>query len=141
MLKVVAFMRQVANGYKWGNFRDGSRYRSSLNAIIVYCGKGDFTFDKVTPGWLKGFEIHLRSRGCSWNTVSTYLRTFRAVYITVQSIFEKAPYVPNLFHSVYTGTRADRKRALCEEDIKKVFAKLHSSVATPACDVHKSYLL
>ena len=81
MLKVVAFMRQVANGLQMGgNFGTAHVYRSSLNAIIVYCGKGDFTFDKVTPGWLKGFEIHLRSRGCSWNTVSTYLRTFRAVY-------------------------------------------------------------
>ena len=67
-------------GYKWGNFGTAHIYRSSLNAIIVYCGKGDFTFDKVTPGWLKGFEVHLRSRGCSWNRVSTYLRTFRAVY-------------------------------------------------------------
>ena len=132
MLKVVAFMRQVANGLQMGgNFGTAHVYRSSLNAIIVYCGKGDFTFDKVTPGWLKGFEIHLRSRGCSWNTVSTYLRTFRAVYNRAVDL-QKAPYVPNLFHSVYTGTRADRKRALCEEDIKKVFAKLHSSVATPA---------
>ena len=115
MLKVVAFMRQVANGLQMGgNFGTAHVYRSSLNAIIVYCGKGDFTFDKVTPGWLKGFEIH-----------------FRAVYNRAVDL-RKAPYVPNLFHSVYTGTRADRKRALCEEDIKKVFAKLHSSVATPA---------
>ena len=132
MLKVVAFMRQVANGLQMGgNFGTAHVYRSSLNAIIVYCGKGDFTFDKVTPVWLKGFEIHLRSRGCSWNTVSTYLRTFRAVYNRAVNL-RKAPYVPNLFHSVYTGTRADRKRALCEEDIKKVFAKLHPSVSTPA---------
>ena len=41
--------------------------------------------------------------------------------------------MPHLFRSVYTGTRADRKRALDEEDMKKVFAKLpHSSVVTPA---------
>ena len=73
MLKVVAFMRQVANGLQMGgNFGTAHVYRSSLNAIIVYCGKGDFTFDKVTPGWLKGFEVHLRSRGCSWNTCLLY---------------------------------------------------------------------
>ena len=59
------------------------------------------------------------------------MRTFRAVYNRAVNL-RKAPYVPNLFHSVYTGTRADRKRALCEEDIKKVFAKLHPSVSTPA---------
>ena len=44
-----------------------------------------------------------------------------------------APYVPHLFRSVYTGTRADRKRALCEEDMKKVFTKLpQSSTVSPA---------
>lgn len=132
MLKVVAFMKQVAKGLQMeGNFGTAHVYRSSLNAIIAYCGEGDFTFDKVTPEWLKGFEICLRSRGCSWNTVSTYLRTFRAVYNRAVAL-RKAPYVPNLFHSVYTGTRTDRKRALCEEDMKKVFTKLQSSVSTPA---------
>ena len=39
MLKVVAFMRQVANGLQMGgNFGTAHVYRSSLNAIIVYCG-------------------------------------------------------------------------------------------------------
>ena len=104
MLKVVTFMKQVATGLQVeGNFGTAHVYRSSLNAIIAYCGKADFTFEEVSPEWLKGFEIHLRSRGCSWNTVSTYLRTFRAVY---------------------TGTRADHKRALGDEDMKKVFVKL-----------------
>ena len=95
MLKVVAFMRQVANGLQMGgNFGTAHVYRSSLNAIIVYCGKGDFTFDKVTPGWLKGFEIHLRSRGCSWNTVSTYLRTFRTQELfTLMFLLRGLPFV------------------------------------------------
>lgn len=132
MLKVVAFMKQVTKGLQMeGSFGTAHVYRSSLNAIIAYCGKKDFTFDKVTPWWLKGFEIYLRSRGCSWNTVSTYLRTFRAVYNRAVNL-QKAPYVPNLFRSVYTGTRTDRKRALCEKDMKKVFAKLQSPLSTPA---------
>ena len=45
----------------------------------------------------------------------------------------KAPYVPHLFRSVYTGTRADHKRALCDDDMKKVFARLlQSDAITPA---------
>ena len=133
MLKVVTFMKQVAKGLQMeGNFGTAHVYRSSLNAIIAYRGKGDFTFHEVTPEWLKGFEIHLRGRGCSWNTVSTYLRTFRAVYNRAVDC-RGAVYVPHLFRSVYTGTRADRKRALCDEDMQKVFAKLPSSPAvTPA---------
>ena len=127
MLKVVTFMKQVAKGLQMeGNFGTAHVYRSSLNAIIAYRGKGDFTFREVTPEWLKGFEIYLRSRGCSWNTVSTYLRTFRAVYNRAVDS-GKAAYIPHLFRSVYTGTRADRKRALDTEDMQKVFTKLPQS--------------
>ena len=129
MLKVVAFMKQVAKGLQMGGkFGTAHVYRSSLNAIIAYRGKGDFTFNEVTPEWIKGFEIHLRGRGCSWNTVSTYLRTFRAVYNRAVDC-RGAVYVPHLFRSVYTGTRADRKRALDTEDIQKVFTKLPQSSA------------
>ena len=129
MLKVVAFMKLVAKGLQMGgNFGTAHVYRSSLNAIIAYRGKGDFTFNEVTPEWIKGFEIHLRGRGCSWNTVSTYLRTFRAVYNRAVDC-RGAVYVPHLFRSVYTGTRADRKRALDTEDIQKVFTKLPQSSA------------
>ena len=78
MLKVVTFMKQVAMGLQMeGNFGTAHVYRSSLNAIIAYCGEEDLLFSEVTSEWLKGFEVYLRSRGCSWNTVSTYLRTFR----------------------------------------------------------------
>ena len=129
MLRVVAFMKQLADGLQMeGNFGTAHVYRSSLNAIIAYHGKGDFTFNEVTPEWIKGFEIHLRGRGCSWNTVSAYLRTFRAVYNRAVDC-RGAVYVPHLFRSVYTGTRADRKRALDTEDIQKVFTKLPQSPA------------
>ena len=128
MLKVVTFMKQVALGLQMGvNFCSAHGHRSGLNAIIAYCGKEDFTFDEVNPEWLKGFEVHLRSRGCSWNTVSTYLRTFRAVYNRAVDL-RKAPYIPHLFRSVYTGTRADHKRALGDEDIKRVFVKLSQTL-------------
>ena len=143
MLKVVTFMKQVATGLQVeGNFGTAHVYRSSLNAIIAYCGKADFTFEEVSPEWLKGFEIHLRSRGCSWNTVSTYLRTFRAVYNRAVDL-GKAPYVPHLFRSVYTGTRTDHKRALCDEDMKKVFAKLSRTSGVPfaVCQAQELFIL
>ena len=130
-------MKQVAKGLQMeGNFGTAHVYCSSLNAIIAYRGKGDFTFREVTPEWLKGFEIYLRSRGCSWNTVSTYLRTFRAVYNRAVDS-GKAAYIPHLFRSVYTGTRADRKRALDTEDMQKVFTKLPQS-STVSYDMRRT---
>ena len=54
----------------------------------------------------------------------------RAVYNRAVDL-HRAPYVPHLFRSVYTGTRADRRRALDMEDMKKVFARLLQSAAIP----------
>ena len=44
----------------------------------------------------------------------------------------KAEYIPHLFRSVYTGTRADRKRALEDEDMRKVFSRLSKSSTIPS---------
>ena len=52
-------------------------------------------------------------------------------FTIVRSIFRRHPYVPHLFRSVYTGTRADHKRALGDEDMKKVFTKLSRASGVP----------
>lgn len=142
MLKVLTFMKQVAAELQMeGNFGTAHVYRSSLNAIIAYRGKRDFVFSEVTSEWLKGFEVHLRSRGCSWNTVSTYLRTFRAVYNRAVNL-RKAPYVPYLFRSVYTGTRADHKRALSDDDMRKVFVDLRGTgISLPVRQAQELFIL
>ena len=114
-----SFMKQVAVDLQQsGNLGTAHVYRSSLNAILTFQGSGCLSFPEITPEWLKHFEGSLCARGCSWNTVSTYLRTLRAVYNRAVDL-RKAPYVPHLFRSVYTGTRADRRRALDAEDMKK----------------------
>ena len=124
MLNVLTFMKEVADGLQMGgNFGTAHVYRSSLNAIIAYCGGEDFTFNEITPEWLKGFETHLRKRKCSWNTVSTYMRILRAVYNRAVDNNE-AKYIPRLFRYVYTGTRAEHQRALETGDVEKIFAGL-----------------
>lgn len=124
MLNVLTFMKEVADGLQMGgNFGTAHVYRSSLNAIIAYCGGEDFTFNEITPEWLKGFEIHLRKRRCSWNTVSTYMRILRAVYNRAVDNNE-AKYIPRLFRYVYTGTRAEHQRALETGDVENIFAGL-----------------
>ena len=143
MLKVLTFMKQVARGLQVeGNFGTAHVYRSSLNAIIAYRGKSDFFFSEVTSEWLKGFEVHLRNRGCSWNTVSTYMRTFRAVYNRAVNL-RKASYVPYLFRFVYTGTRADHKRALADDDMKKIFVNLsrRAGVSLPVRQAQELFIL
>lgn len=129
---MVSFMKQVSEELeRSGNLGTAHVYRSSLNAILTFCGTKYVQFWEITPEWLKSFEVSLRERGCSWNTVSTYLRTLRAVYN--RAVDQRiAVYVPHLFRSVYTGTRADRRRALDGEDMKLMFTRLSPKVATPA---------
>lgn len=117
----ILFFEQVSNGLRTeGHYGTAHIYRSTLNAVQIFSGDRKLSFRQITPKWLKSFEIHLRSRGCSWNTVSTYLRVMRAVYNRAIDL-GKADYVPRLFRSVYTGTRTDKKRALDKEDMQKVF--------------------
>ena len=59
MLKVLTFMKQVANGLQVeGNFGTAHVYRSSLNAIIAYSGKVDFTRFSYPTG--QGTGLFLR---------------------------------------------------------------------------------
>ena len=127
-----SFMRQVTAELQGrGNLGTAHVYRSCLNVILTFQGSEKLMFRQLTPEWVKRFEVSLRERGCSWNTVSTYLRTLRAVYNRAVDQ-RKAAYVPHLFRSVYTGTRADHQRALDGEDMKKVFTRLPQSAAAPA---------
>lgn len=104
MGNLISFMKQVVDELQdSGNLGTAHVYKSSLNTILAFHGTQRLPFRQITPTWLKRFEVSPRTRGCSWNTVSTYLRTLRAVYNRAVEC-RKAPYVPHLFRSVYTGT-------------------------------------
>ena len=136
-----SFMKQVAVDLQQsGNLGTAHVYRSSLNAILVFQESESVEFREITPEWLKHFEGSLRARGCSWNTVSTYLRTLRAVYNRAVDR-RKAVYVPHLFRSVYTGTRADRQRALDGEDMRKVFTRLPQSRIPPMVEKARDWFI
>lgn len=80
---------------------------------------------------LKRFEVHLRERQCSWNTVSTYLKTLRALY---NRAVERrwATYQPRLFEHVYTGTRSDKKKALEASDMGRLVHEVENDLQKEA---------
>lgn len=121
MTDFVSFMREVISELQMRECLGTAHvYRSCLRAIIAFRGQESFPFAELTIRWLKKFEAYLRGRKCRWNTVSTYLRTLRAVYNRAVDA-GRATYVPRLFCGVYTGTRADCKRALEDADVHKLF--------------------
>ena len=120
MGNLISFMKKVADGLREsGNYGTAHIYRSSMSAILAFNESGNLPFRKVTPEFLKSFEAYLRGRNCSWNTVSTYMRMLRSVYNRgVES--GRAPYVPRLFHDVYTGVDIRQKRALPVPELHKL---------------------
>lgn len=110
MLTIIEDLRE--NG-RWGT---AHIYQASLNAFSVFVKNQTLPLRKLSPTLLKRFENHLRQRNCSWNTVSTYIKTIRSTYNRAVDL-KCARYIPRLFEHVYTGTRADRKRALETSDI------------------------
>ncbi|WP_420187989.1 tyrosine-type recombinase/integrase [Bacteroides pyogenes] len=131
MKDFIFFMKEVIGELQHsGNQGTVHVYRSSLNAILAFRDGEPLRFRDITPEWLKSFEVSLRARGCSWNTVSTYLRTLRAVYNRAVDR-GMAEYVPRLFRSVYTGTRADRRKALNGEEMRRVLGSLREGHSVP----------
>ena len=101
---------------KWGT---SALYRSVCNAIHDYCQSDEVSFEVITPSWLKAFEGYLRTKGLSWNTISTYIRVLRAVY-NEAVMEESAVFKPYLFNKVYTGIEANRENALDATVMKRL---------------------
>lgn len=108
-------------------------YRSTLNSFLAFAheepseGWGDasigdasadgLSVDAVfTPGRLKDYEAWLRRKDAKWNTVSTYIRTLRAVY---NRLYEPGTpgHNPKLFEGVYTKVESLTKRAVTADQM------------------------
>lgn len=108
-----AAIEELRASGRWGT---AHVYQSTWNAFSAFVGGHGEDRMCLSPGLLGRFEVCLRQRGCSWNTVATYMRTLRSVYNRAVEQGDAA-YVPRLFAHVCTGACADRKRALDTGDM------------------------
>lgn len=73
------FMKQLIRSLKEEErFSTAHIYQSTLNAFMLFCKTDAIRFNQMERSRLKQFENHLRNKGCTWNTVSTYMRTCEA---------------------------------------------------------------
>lgn len=92
-------------------------YTATMNSITECAGEKEYvvTVEEVyTKGRLKEYQEWLRQRKASWNTVSTYMRTLKAVRNRLV-LAKRVDYAPDLFEDVYTKVESQTKRALSEE--------------------------
>lgn len=114
------FMEQLIRALKEEErFSTAHIYQSTLNALRLFCKADVIRFNQMDRSRLKQFENHLRNKGCAWNTVSTYMRTLRSTYNKAvdEGLAEEKP---RLFRHVYTGVKANTKRALDAGDMSKL---------------------
>ena len=84
-----------------------------------FCGTGNISFRQVTRECLRCYGQHLYGSGLKLNTVSTYMRMLRSIYNRGVEA-GSAPYVPRLFHDVYTGVDIRQKKALPVTELHKL---------------------
>lgn len=86
-------------------------YQSTYNRVSLFLSGASLAFEEVTPLWLKQFQEHLFNSLLRWNTVSTYMRMLRAVYLRAVDA-GYASFRPRLFSGVCTGTHVTVKRSV-----------------------------
>ena len=84
---------------KEGRYSTAHVYKNALYSFGRYCGTLNVSFKQV-------YECGLKP-----NTISTYMRMLRSIYNRGVEA-GSAPYVPRLFHDVYTGVDVRQKKAL-----------------------------
>lgn len=99
-------VEELRESGRWGT---AHIYQASSNAFSAFTNYQALPLRKLSPTVLKRFENHLRQRNCSWNTVSTYIKTIRSTYNRAVDM-KCVRYTPRLFEHVYTGTRPIGRR-------------------------------
>ena len=97
-------------------------YRSTLRSFRAFSGGGAEALpmsEVFTQGRLKEYEEWLMQRMLCLDTVSTYMRTLRAVY-NRWAVPGTAGHNPKLFDDVYTKVSSHTKRALTERQFGKL---------------------
>lgn len=105
-----------------GRFGTAHVYLYALRAFERFVGGGEIFFGALSRRSLVRFEDDLRSRRCSWNTVSTYSRALRAVYHNAVDA-EVISNDSRLFSVIFTGVKSEKKRALQPEQMRALLSK------------------
>lgn len=106
--KYAAVHTYTSTLHSFTEFLGGTTVRTSVNEVF-------------TPGSLKSYQEWLLRKALSWNSISTYMRTLRAVF---NRIFPpgSSGYIPGVFDSVYTKVESQTKRALTGRQMESLLS-------------------
>ena len=104
---------------KEGRYSTAHVYKNALYSFSKFCGTLNMSFRQVTKERLRRYGQYLYECGLKPNTISTYMRMLRSIYNRGVEA-GSAPYVPRLFHDVYTGVDVPQKKALPAGELHKL---------------------
>lgn len=92
-------------------------YRNAVARFKEFKGGRDVNFECITPQAVREFQMSLKSKGLSANTVAFYIRTLRVIYNKAISDMHIPHTGENPFAGIFTGVAPTRKRALTMKEI------------------------
>ena len=104
---------------KEGRYSTAHVYENALLSFRGFCGTPTVSFGQVTREHLRCYGQYLYECGLKPNTISTYMRMLRSIYNRGVEA-GSAPYVPRLFHDVYTGVDVRQKKALPIGELRRL---------------------
>ena len=109
---VIAQLKQL------GKVRTSETYTATLNSFMTFREEQDVPLDGISSDMMLLYEAHLKARGVRMNTISFYMRIFRAVYN--RAVEKGLTAQNNPFRHVYTGVDKTVKRAIPIKAIKEM---------------------
>ena len=106
------FMNEVIKDLcEQGRFATAHVYKYALRSFTEFVGGGSIYFGAFSKRSLRRFQTYMEERQLSYNTISTYLRSLRAVYNSaVDADLVRGEF--RLFAGQKTGVASERKQAV-----------------------------
>ncbi len=118
-------IRKMLRANRLGTARN---YQKAWNSLRTFLGDRKLLICDIDESLVSDYNTYLTERGLVRNSISFYMRIFRAVYN--RAVRQRLAVQSYPFNTVYTGVDKTRKRAIDEMIIEELNRK-HFSVFSP----------
>jgi integrase len=115
-----------------GRFGTSHAYAAAAKSFFRFLSGKDIRLNKIDASLMKEYEVYLTANKCKRNTVSCYMRSLRASFITAVRGKVVDTKRENPFGCVFTGNESTEKRAVNEKSIRKLCAVRNRIENSPA---------
>ncbi|MGN0281370.1 MAG: tyrosine-type recombinase/integrase [Prevotella sp.] len=101
-----------------GRKRSAEAYQSAYNSFMAFRNNKDLYFYEIKAPMLQKYQLWLKKKGLTMNSISFYMRILRTAYI--HAVVENLTTDAHPFRNVYTGIAKTTKRSVTLDDMKRI---------------------